>query len=252
MGHSQGLIDATMPSNFVIYTYPRTGSNNLVSLLHSADDITCHGEIFTADRLNLHVWFQERLNKTLEDRIANPLGYLSDLRAISKYQNFGFKLFNEHLHQTPALRQLLHFSDWKKVILLRDPVEMYSSVLRAIQTNVWWVTNETERVAKKILNQKVRFSVETWDAHVRDVSYWIRVCETIQDNVFVAVYGEYDKPRPLAKLLEFIGSNVNAKNLVSQTKKQFTARLQDGFENWDEFQEYLKVVPSPTLLRQTT
>ena len=45
--------DKPTPANFLVVTLPRSGSYNLVSLLNSAPDIVCHGEVFKRDVVEL-------------------------------------------------------------------------------------------------------------------------------------------------------------------------------------------------------
>lgn len=236
-----------MPNNFLICAYPRTGSYHLVGLLNSANDIVCHGELFKEGVIELQPGYH--VNITREERDRDPIAYIRALQALKPQDNFGFKLFQSHVAKNPALRGLLHSPDWKKVILVRDAVEVYASLLRAKKTNVWIVDGE-QRVDEQVLNEKVRFAPESWRDHVKSFGSWLQICMTIE-NSFVAVYGEYEKQIVMANLLKFLGSSVDARSLSSPTKKQFKGAVQDGFENWSEFADYMKEIPPPALPSQS-
>ena len=50
-----------IPSDFVIFTRARSGSNSLMSRLDSCPDVTCHGEIFKRKRIDLRPEHRRRL-----------------------------------------------------------------------------------------------------------------------------------------------------------------------------------------------
>ena len=52
---------SAQPPKFVIVTLPRSGSYNLVSLLNSAPDIICHGEVFKRDVVELRPLHLEKM-----------------------------------------------------------------------------------------------------------------------------------------------------------------------------------------------
>src|SRR5690554_3673920 len=127
-----------MQTKFIIFAYPRTGSYALTSLLDSADDIVCHGEIFKKGQIELRPWHRSRLSDiSVERRDQEPLEYIERLSKLNPKKIFGFKIFQEHLTRINQQDYLLQSEDWKKIALIRDPIEVYASLLRAYETNIW-------------------------------------------------------------------------------------------------------------------
>src|SRR5262245_39883207 len=86
------------PPKFVIVTLPRSGSYNLVSLLNSAPDIVCHGEIFKRDAVEVRPLHLEKMGFKTEDvaeRDAKPGAFLQRLRGLNARKIVGFKMFPE-------------------------------------------------------------------------------------------------------------------------------------------------------------
>lgn len=232
-----------MPNNFVIYAFPRTGSYHLASLLNSAKDVVCHGEVFKVNRIEVPRWHLGKLPYTLQTRDANPIEFIRDLRRLNPWKHFGFKLFDDHAARVPHLRYILQASKWKKIALIRAPIEVYASLLRASQTNIWMV-QEGQAVDESTLRQKVRFTEDSWQKFVAGYGFFLQRCHSVE-NTMVVKYGYYSKSDQLQKILEFVGSEASATDLREKTRKQFTGDVSGGFENWDDFQTFLKVVPPP-------
>ena len=149
------------PGRFVIVTLPRSGSYHLVSLLGSAKDVVCHGEVFKRERIELGAWHLEKMKVKAEDvglRDEKPLKFLDRLRSLNGRKIFGFKLFPQHLGNSTTLRdQLLGDSSWKKIFLFRNPVESYASLLRAQSTGVW-VLQAGSKVQEERLHAPVSYT----------------------------------------------------------------------------------------------
>jgi hypothetical protein len=235
-----------MPNKFIIYTYPRSGSYNLVQLLDSGHDIICHGEIFHQERFDVPPEYLDKIGMTLEERNMSPLLLIERLRALDPDKHFGFKLFGGHINRVPTLRTLLNDKSWLKIVLTRDPIETYGSYLRAYQSKVWYVRDDM-KVDPELLKQKATFTPETWRNHVANIEAWMKACAKLNSAFFIS-YDAYQKPQELAKLLRYLGSSADADELTSAFKRQFSGSVENGFTNWAEFAEYMKVVPPPHML----
>src|SRR5215475_140758 len=96
------------PTSFVIVTLPRSGSYNLVSLLNSAPDIICHGEVFKPNVVELADGPLGKLDMKAEDiaaRDARPMAFLNRLRGLNARKIVGFKMFPEHANRVKALKE---------------------------------------------------------------------------------------------------------------------------------------------------
>jgi len=231
------------PPKFVIVTLPRSGSYNLVSLLNSAPDIVCHGEVFKRDLVELRPLHLEKMGMKHEDvaaRDAKPIGFLQRLRGLNARKIVGFKMFPEHATRVAPLSvQVLRNPGWRKIFLRRNPIESYASLLRAKQTNVWTVPAAAKAPPpQETLNARVTFSPKSFDEHLQFTDWFEEVragIEAVPDNPVLTVdYEQIADRSALPELLRFLGSAGDADSLISDFDRQFTAALHEGFTNWDE------------------
>jgi hypothetical protein len=231
------------PPKFVIVTLPRSGSYNLVSLLNSAPDIVCHGEVFKRDVVELRPLHLEKMGMKHADvaqRDAKPIAFLQRLRSVNARKIFGFKMFPEHATRVAQLNaQVLRNSGWRKIFLQRNPIESYASLLRAKQTNVWTVrTTAKAPPSQETLHARVTFTPDTFDEHLKLTAWYEKLLAGIRgvpDNPVMTVdYEQIADRSALPELLRFVGSGGIAESLISDFDRQFTASLSEGFTNWDE------------------
>ncbi len=230
-----------MPNNFLIFCYPRTGSYHLTSLLDSANDITCHGEIFKTQKVELRKWFAKRVSaKSVAERDLDPKLFVDELRATTPKKHFGFKVFQGHVVHTPYLQSLLDDPTWKVISLWREPIEVHASLQRALQTKIWIVKNGSEK-NKENLNELITFSPERYDTFLKSYSNFYNLCKLYadRDNGFMINYNQLSDTEVIDQLLDFIGSDAAADELASEYKKQFSLPVYQGFTNPDEAQEYV-------------
>lgn len=235
-----------MPNNFLIYAYPRTGSYHLTSLLDSASDVVCHGEVFKQKSIELRSWHRRRIAfNTPEERDAAPEMFIRSLRTLNPHKHFGFKVFRDHIKRVPWLYDPLRSSEWRQIALVRDPIEVYASLQRARETKVWTLPN-TINVSAKKLEMPVRFSLDTWMQFCRSYEGFLRESQKLGHPVFIK-YDQLADQEALSRVLEHIGSDVNASALKSSFRKQYRKPISEAFENWDELQAQLDDHPAPEL-----
>ncbi len=240
-----------MPNEFVVFCEARTGSYSLVSRLNSCPDIVCHGEIFKRDRIEAPPFHLGRLErKTVRARNAEPLEFIAELRAINRFKHVGFKLFNHHLTWAPAAVAYLTSPEVKKVVLYRDPPEVYASSLRARSTGVW--TLRQGREPRRKLDVKVSYAPESFDAFLRHYNAFTVTARLLAalPNSFVLHYDQINDFGAIGALLAFLGSKARASDSSTDFEKQFEGRLEDGFANWAEFARRLsqtsQILSGPT------
>lgn len=236
--------DTAPPPKFVIVTLPRSGSYNLVSLLNSAPDIVCHGEIFKRDIVELNPVHLGKLGMKPDDiaeRDAKPIPFLNRLRGLNGRKIFGFKMFPEHASRLKPLGgQVLRQPAWRKIFLRRNPIESYASLLRAKQTNVWTLRTNAKAPPPppETLHARVTFTPETFDEHLDLTAWFDRLAGevgAVADNPVLAVaYDAVVDRSALPEVLRFLGSSGTADALRSDFDRQFTAAVRDGFTNWDD------------------
>lgn len=248
----QGARPAVGRTRFVVYTLPRTGSYHLTSLLASAPDIVCHGEVFKANTVELPRWHKRQLGLDVERgadnrpvRDADPVAFLDALSALTPRRHFGFKLFADHVRDRPSLNHaVLEAKAWRKVFLLRNPLESYASYLRARETGVWTLRGETPRaVDRDVLDKRVVFAAAGFDRYMEEiVAFRRRVAELtrLAGNPCHAIgYHQVGDHEAVGALLRFIGSRATPETLKSEMHRQFSGRLEDAFSNWPEVRDAL-------------
>jgi hypothetical protein len=232
----------TLPPKFVIVTLPRSGSYHLVSLLNSAPDIVCHGEVFKRDTIELAAPHLAKLGLAAGDvaeRDAKAAHFLKRLRAQNGRKVFGFKMFMEHATRVPALAQVLRDPEWRKVVLRRNPVESYASLLRAQRTGIWMLKREAADAApREHLDAPVTFDARSYAEHMRMCEWFDRQVDDATGgpgNAALALdYREVVDRSALARVLSFVGSSAPAASLTSDREKQFSRPFAEGFTNWGE------------------
>ena len=225
-------------NNFVVFCEARTGSYNLVSRLNSCSDAVCHGEVFKKNRIEIGDFQARRLKGwTIEERNRRPGDFLAELRAINPFRHFGFKLFAGHIGWAPGVLDYLLAPETRRVILVRPALEIYASGLRARQTGIW--TNPSGRKPPKDrLEEKVRFTPESFDSFALHYNRYIAMCRMLAalPGSFVIHYAQTGDAAAMNALLGFVGSTSGYAETSSEYRKQYGGGLADGFENWDELE----------------
>jgi LPS sulfotransferase NodH len=230
------------PASFTIVTLPRCGSYNLVSLLNSAPDIVCHGELFKPNVVELADGPLGKLGMKGTDsgpRDARPMAFLHRVRGLNARKIVGFKMFPEHANRVKVLKEhVLRNPKWLKLFLRRNPIESYASLLRARQTGVWTVRSTAPQSRRRGLDARVTFSAESFDKHMELSTWFDRLCgelSALEGNRCLQVdYDAVADRSALTGILGFIGSAAEPASLTSEYEKQFNGSLAEGFDNWDD------------------
>lgn len=234
--------EKTMINNFVVFCIPRTGSYGLVSRLDSTPDIACYGEIFKREYIEIDEEIKKSLLiNSIEERDDNPYAYIDEIKSYNPDKHFGFKLFFQHVNRIPKLNSILKNKDWKRVLLLRDPIEVYASNVRAAKTGIWtYSTND--KITPDKLNAKITFDQKDFDKFMSHYGNYIDICSELSKlpNTFVIHQNEINNKNVINLLLSFLGSKYTSTSTCSKYKKQFTKKFKDGFNNWDDVDKYLK------------
>lgn len=228
-------------SDFVVFCDARTGSYNLTSLLNSADDIICHGEIFKKDQIEVSDFHRRKLGpRSPAGRNHAAPAFVAELRQINPFKHFGYKMFASHLTWAPGAVEYLTAKTTKRVILYRPGLEVYASGLRARATGVW--TNRSDReVPGKVLDTRVEFTPESLETFCFHYNRYVSMCWMLAalPESFVIHYEQTNDPEVLDALLGFLGSKARAADLRSDYKKQYKGTLAEGFSNWGELEAAL-------------
>lgn len=264
----------SMPSErFVIFNFPRSGSNLLCSMLNQHPEILCHHEIFNPKKVYYAKNFHELLGGSeVLDRSAlisgkigisskikrdfNPEKFCFELwRHHYNYKAVGFNLFPSHVPNTAAVIAGDH--SVKKILLLRkNKLKCYVSRMIARQTGVWDLYARKNRLEHKKTPQislrvnprdLVRWS-KKYDSYFREMQ---RVL-TEKDQPFIQINYEdlvgKEGVQVKSKILSFINVLVEPEYLESPLKKQNPNCVFDLISNFSEVKEALVGTEFETLL----
>jgi hypothetical protein len=232
-------------SDFVVFCDARTGSYNLTSLLNSADDIVCHGEVFKKGQIEISEFHRRKLGpRSLAERNHTAAAFLAELRGINPFKHFGYKMFASHLTWAPGAVGYLTARTTKRVILVRPGLEVYASGLRARASGVW-TNREGRKVSEKALDTRVEFTRESYETFCVHYNRYVAMCHMLAalPGSFVIHYEQTGDPEVLDALLAFLGSQTRAADLKSEYRKQFKGRLAEGFSNWRELEAAIDGLP---------
>jgi len=234
---------------FIIITQPRSGSYFLQSLLDSAEDIVCHGEIFKNDRVEIGEWHSKRLGigrHDIEKRNSDAYAFVMGLRKLNLHKIFGFKAFWSHIKPHKVLMEkIVNSTEWKKIFLYRNPLETYASLLRAKETQQWVQKNSAEReMLKKSDLVQVKFEETSFSRHLREFNVFIkkysRIVSAQPGHCLSVEYHEMLQQERQADILKFLGSSARVEELQSAYKKQFEGSLDEAFINKKDVLAFLK------------
>lgn len=216
-----------------------------MSLLDSASDIRCYGEVFKKHTVEVPIHELQRFDLTRSDTLARdaaPLQFLENLFAANPEKAVGFKAFPAHL-KNAAIEQLPELADWKIVYLTRNPIESYVSGVRAEQTGVYTSLDGAPR-PKSVLSIPVVIDTKKMIARIKWVLKMYDKWEQNEkkwggDRVTIIDYSELSSDERMLELLTFLGSKETPLNLRSNRLKQFTRPLSEGIVNFEEVVEAL-------------
>ncbi|WP_128254988.1 nodulation protein NodH [Falsirhodobacter deserti] len=221
-------------TSFVMFAAMRTGSNFLEANLNAIAGIACHGEVFNPS-------FMGKLNQTemfgmdMAARNADPLAVLSAMRAQTDGLA-GFRQFQDH--DPRVTEAVLADPSCAKIILTRNPLESYVSLLIARETGQWKLTH-----AGKARSARVRFNPEEFERHVDDLGlFYQHVLHRLQVSGQTAFHIDYEDVQDidvLNGLASFLGVEGRLEALDGKLKKQNPEPLSDKVENPDAVEEAL-------------
>lgn len=230
---------------FVIVTQPRSGSYHLVSLLDSADDVRCFGEVFKKRAVELPALHLKALGMKKNDmkvRDHDSGQFLDDLFNIEDKPIQGFKAFLEHL-EPAGLKDPSQQPDWKYIYLTRNAVSSFVSGKRAEKTGVYVMDRATlttpEARYKAIEIDTSR--LEKWLIWQDELTNrWLNYRAVLgPDRIHLIDYRDLASMQHLNALLGFLGSFAAGEDLKSDLRKQFDRPFWEGIKNATQVREFL-------------
>lgn len=216
-------------TSFVILAEMRTGSNLLETYLNECPGVTCHAELFNPSFID-HPRTETVCGYDFAAREADPIGLLRAVRGEGDARGdlVGFRLF--HDHDPRARDHVLDDPAYAKVILTRNPLEMYVSRKVAVATDQWRLHNIVRRRSARVRFEATEFAEL---AHqLQEVQ--VTILGRLQRSGQTAFYLNYDDLTDLSVingLLAWLGVEGRLRELPRSLKKQNPGPLEDLLEN---------------------
>ncbi len=249
-----------LPKRFVIFNFPRSGSNLLCSMLNQHPDILCHHEVFNPQKIYYAKDFHELLGDDeplprLElingkvglgskwARNASPERFMAKLwQHDFGAQAVGFNLFPTHIPN--AAVPVLEDPAVKKVLLVRrNKVKCYVSRAIARKTGVW------DLYEKKANSPKISVTVDPkrllnwssgYDRYFDQVRKRLEVTgQGYLDLTYEDIVGP-NGSEIKTSLLDFIGVTPETHYLQPPLKKQNSNRLSELVSNFAQLEKALQ------------
>jgi hypothetical protein len=224
-------------TSFVVFAEMRTGSNFLEANLNALPGVHCYGEAFNPDFMGGEGKV-ELLGVTLEQRDADPAGFMRRIRAQTDGLA-GFRFFNDHDPRVFDL--LMDDPDCAKVILTRNQLESYISWKIALESDQWWLAN-----TKHLKTVRPTFDAAEFMARYdRLHDFQRKLVHRLQVTGQTAFYIDYEDVLDLDVLnglAAFLGVKARLEKLDFRFKKQNPEALRDKVANPDEMETGLKAL----------
>lgn len=232
----------------VLFGIPRTGSNNICSLISQSSNIILNSEDFNG-KLGIRCMDSKiksfikkeaniKTDEELQEFLTNhPETYLELLNSYAPEKFKLFKFFYGHL---PNKLILQTFLKCKKIILKRDYLECYVSNKIAEKTNKWYNYDTTHHKIKINFNDLEKNIIQ-WE------NYYSLLQENVDENTIIINYNDLSELSSLEQYkflkskLETIGIFLQEKNMIrNKFIKQSKTTLENQILNYNEIMNKYK------------
>jgi len=207
---------------FVIAAMSWSGAYPLASLLDSATDINCYGEIYRGSHVELPPDIRQELRLAQDDtQVRNDTGFalFDRLEQVVPSPLLGFKILPSQA-KIPIIDETLRNPHWKKVVLKRNPLEVFLVSEWAARNHMGrgHRIGEVEQVQSL---EPVAFDGDKFDVFLRRYRQvyktWREMSDAFHpDTWFRFNHPQSSRPRPSDQLLDFLGSSARGADLVNE------------------------------------
>lgn len=230
-------------THFVILADMRTGSNLLEETLNQVDGLRCHGEVFNP----IHIGGPNKetvFDTTKAERDAAPLALLEKLKTAPGLN--GFRFF--HDHDPRVLAVVLADPDCAKIVLGRNPVESFVSLLIARDTGEWRTGAVMDETASKPRFDREKFEAFL-DARTGFQRYVMRALQVAGQTAFHLDYEDLQSVEIINGLLAFLGLSAEVSRISRKLVPQNPGPLSGKVGNYADMEEAVRQVDWAALAR---
>lgn len=225
---------------FVIFAAMRTGSNLLERTLEALGDTCCYGEAFNPGFIS-GPKTHELFGWNTQERDQDPEGFLTMLRGEAGAQVPGFRFFDGH---APGLVPLFARDPaCRRIVLRRDPLASYLSLLTARETGQWLLKNAHRRKEARVRFDAVEFEVYREGLAMHYAWFDAQMKEAGTDALYLD-YEDLQDRDTLRRVARHIGSQ-GALPDEQPLVRQNPGRLSDRVVNYAEMCAWLGMNPEP-------
>lgn len=231
--HKNKYLKIKGPS-YCIVGMMRSGSNFLQSVLDANLHSKCYGEIFNQKILidGAPVSAKHYVN---DDGVFEQHGldqFFSKFTNHSSGNQWGFRIFRNH--NVPILNALLKSKTVKIIILKRNLLEAYCSLLNAKENKQWRLTNENRRVpALKKIKIDIEEFINYCDANIEFYKGVLEKVERYKSKVIIIDYQNLvSDDEELNRLTKFLGLGQSLKHTDASTLKQIKKPIKKLVSNY--------------------
>lgn len=223
-------------TRFIVLCWARTGSYLLTDLLDQQPGIVCHEEVFKSIRVELRDQCLQAMGVDREDterRDAAPEAFAEEVFTATQAEVVGFKIFPPH---NPALlEQLLDDPSVRTVLLLRNPIQVYISLLNARQSGKWTQRRDrAQEMEAPVTFDRSEFLRQYFAKKAVFERCLLRAELGADFPLFVIDYSQLHDRAVLQRLAEFLGRERWSDEAAPSYFKQLRKPYPEMVANWDE------------------
>lgn len=239
--------------NFVIISYPRTGSTFLTIKLHSSHNLKCYSELFHKKKeafnrsfyeedftLEVKKWYGSKtmtLGDLLNLRTKNFSSFLN-LVFSSSNNPVGFKIFpGQH---TEAMEGLINDDKVKKIFLVReDMLRNFVSYKLAMTTGKWDRVAGQEAELQEVTIDSNEFLTYA-DSKLGAIEEIEKRCIELGQETLRLSYEEITTELPIDRIGDFLNVDLSDIDMDVDRQKQNPFELRQMVSNFEELEDALK------------
>lgn len=216
---------------FVIVCWPRSGSYLMVELMNQLPRVLCHGEVFKPARVEVFKPLADDPSYGTQQRDADPVGFLQRVLNATPDRLTGFKLF--WAHDRRAVRHVLGDIDTRLMFLVRNPVDMYVSLLNARATGTWIKRKPGPQGQAARLHFDLAEFDRQCDWVLACMRRALRLCEVAPERARFVGYEELDDPG-IREIAGWLGTPAPEAPIRPSLMRQVTTPMEALLDNHAE------------------
>lgn len=227
---------------FMMVGMMRSGSNFLERKLNMLPSVRCHGELFnpkfigfSADSGDAYLGYSKN---DVHPRNRDSLGFLNEVLAANDRQQCGFRMFLDH--DPAVMAEALYNPGIQKVVLTRNLLDSFVSLLIARETDVWLTTDKRTSQVDRVHvdpDELVNFALRQ-SMFYNDV---LTILHRTGQRFFHIDYSEIKDLDQLNAMAEFLGVPDRFEAVKEPIQRQNPGEQRDKITNHAQLVEALRV-----------